>query len=103
MDCRMKPEESVSCMGPRLEQRNPDSRTVRVCFLANLYEPHTAKCVNHFSSIGYEVHVISFEDARGISPDVVIHKLTTRWRSNLRYFTVTDQLKRIIGGIQPAL
>ncbi len=78
-------------------------KSTRICYLANASDPHTAKWANHFSSKGCEVHVVSFEDARGISPNVVVHKLSTRWRSSLRYFTVTDELKRIIAEVQPAL
>ena len=78
-------------------------RKIKLCFLANPISSHTAKWVNHFSSNGYEVHVISFEDPLGITPEVFLHKLKSRWKSNLRYFAVTDQLTRIIQSIQPDL
>jgi glycosyltransferase involved in cell wall biosynthesis len=77
---------------------------MKICYLANAGNPHTGKWVNHFSHQGYEVHLISFEEPRGVAQGVVVHKLRTRWvSSNLRYFTVTDQLRRIIKAIRPDL
>ena len=76
---------------------------MRICLLVNASNPHSAKWVNYFCARGNEVHVVSFEDPRGIAQEAIIHKLRTRRVSNLRYFTVTDQLKSIIKKVQPDL
>jgi glycosyltransferase involved in cell wall biosynthesis len=76
---------------------------MRLCYVANASNPHTGKWVNHFCSKGSEVHLVSFEEPRGIAGGVFVHKLRTRWASSLRYFTVADQLRRIIKEIRPDL
>jgi L-malate glycosyltransferase len=85
--------------------RLPDSRQeqLRICLLVNASSIHSAKWANYFCARGHEVHVVSFEAARQITEDAVIHRLKTHRSSNLRYFTVTDQLKRILAEIQPDL
>ena len=81
---------------------NSSSKT-KLCFLANSTSSHTAKWVNHFEQKGYEVHLVSFEDPQGISPDVLFHKLRTPRNSTFRYFTAARELRHIIQAIQPDL
>jgi glycosyltransferase involved in cell wall biosynthesis len=99
-------EELISPAGlasGRLDVDKCASRLPRICYLANAASSHTAKWVNHFCARGHEVHVISFEDPRGITDRAFIHKLRARTSSNLRYFTASGQVKRIIDEIQPSL
>ena len=79
------------------------SGKIKLCFLANSTSSHTAKWVNHFEHKGYEVHLVSFEDPRGISSGVFFHKLRSRWNSAFRYFTAGSQLRSVIRAIQPDL
>jgi glycosyltransferase involved in cell wall biosynthesis len=99
-------EELISPAGltsGRLDVDKCASRLPRICYLANAGSSHTAKWVNHFCARGHEVHVISFEDPRGITDRAFVHKLRARTSSNLRYFTASGQVKRIIEQIQPSL
>src|SRR5258708_23300187 len=86
-----------------IESSRSSPSQMRICLLANASSPHSAKWVNYFCAKGHEVHVVSFEDPLGITPKAVIHKLRTGKASNLRYFTVTDQLKSIVAKVQPDL
>jgi len=77
------------------------SKQFSISFLANASSTHTAKWVNHFSSKGHNVNLISFEDPCGIGPEVNFHKLTSRWSSNFRYFTAIAQVQKILEAIRP--
>jgi L-malate glycosyltransferase len=79
------------------------SRKIKLCFLANAASSHTAKWANHFCLKGYEVHLVSFEDPHGTSPEVLFHKLGSRRNSTLRYFTAARELRHIIRATQPDL
>jgi len=74
-----------------------------ICFLANASSTHTAKWVNHFSSKGHKVDLISFEDPCCISPEVNLHKLTSRWSTNSRYFTARAQVRKVLDVVRPDL
>jgi len=76
---------------------------LKLCYLANPTSPHTVKWANHFCARGYEVHVVSFEDAQGLDPGVVLHRLDTRWPLKLDYFTARRQVRNLLARIQPAL
>src|SRR5258708_15549952 len=86
-----------------IESSRSSRSQMRICLLANASSPHTAKWVNYLCAKSHEVHVVSLEDRRGIAPKAIIHKLRTGKASNLRYFTVTDQLKSIVAKIRPDL
>jgi|SRR5579864_437248 len=91
---------STSGRGESIEW-NP--RKKRLCYLGDARSSHTAKWANHFSSKGYEVHILSFEEPRGISPAVNVHLLNARFASALRYFTSARQVQRILAEIRPGL
>ena len=80
-----------------------NSRKIKICFLANATSSHTEKWANHFCVKGHEVHLVSFEDPQGVSPEVFFHKLRTRRNSSVRYFTAARDLRQIIRAIQPDL
>src|SRR6185312_11709381 len=96
--------DSTLLLDDNLALKSHDSpKQLNICFLANASSTHTAKWANHFSSKGHKVHLISFEDPCGISSEVNLHKLTSRWSSNFRYFTASAQVRKILDGIRPDL
>jgi glycosyltransferase involved in cell wall biosynthesis len=74
-----------------------------LAYLAEARSSHTAKWVNHFSDKGYEVHLLSFEEPRGIFSAVKVHKLNSGIASGLRYFTAAPQVRKIVASVRPAL
>lgn len=76
-------------------------KPLRICFLANASSTHAAKWVNHFSSKGHEVHLISFEYPLGINPEIKLYQLRSWWSSNVRYFSAAKHVNKILNTVRP--
>jgi L-malate glycosyltransferase len=76
-------------------------RRLRICFLANAADSHTVKWLNHFSALGHEVHILSFETGPPLPKSVRIHRLGPRVHRNLRYFLAARQARRLVLEIRP--
>lgn len=76
---------------------------MRICFLANAASIHTLKWVNHFSRIGNDVHVLSFEALGPCDPRVTHHRLPMFYASGLRYFLAACRVRKLLSTIRPDL
>lgn len=76
---------------------------MRICFLANAASVHTLKWVNHFSRIGHDVHLLSFEAPGPCGPGVTYHRLPLSHASGLRYFLAAGAVRKLLSTIGPDL
>jgi glycosyltransferase involved in cell wall biosynthesis len=74
---------------------------MRICYLANASDVHTAKWVNHFHRKGHDVEVLSFDHGIGLDPKIVTHALGPRLPGSVHYFLASGLVRRLLGRSKP--
>jgi len=78
---------------------------MKICYLSHATNYHTIKWCNYFVNLGYEVHLISFEEGNIYGVKVHVIKTGTNRTSSdlskLKYLTSSKQIKNIVNKINP--
>ena len=74
-----------------------------LCFLANPVASHTVNWVTHFATMGYETHLISFDQPLEPLKGVHMHLLKSRLPFHLKYFSQGGTVRKLLREIQPRL
>jgi L-malate glycosyltransferase len=75
---------------------------MKLCYLADANSIHTIKWVEYFSSMDYEVHLISMNKATyNYKENVKLYTIEPPFSSKLSYFFIINKIKKIVNTINP--
>ena len=69
---------------------------MKLCYLADANSIHTIKWVEYFSSINYEIHLISMNKATyNYGKNIKVYTVEPPFNSKLSYFFIINKIKKL--------